>query len=71
MLESEAVRRARIGIRQPVVYQGRPCGVWVNAEGEIGAETTPGANLIPYVVTKYSDALLMFLLEGHRPHFTQ
>lgn len=67
LLEVEAIRRARTGVREPVIYQGKPCGVWVNESGEVVSENTPGAKLVPLSVTKYSDALLMFLLKGARP----
>lgn len=67
LLEREAVRRARVGVREPVIHQGRPCGVWVDAEGQIVAEGTPGARLGPLSVTRYSDLLLIFLLKGARP----
>lgn len=67
LLELEAVRRARTGVRDPVIYQGKPCGAWVNDKGEIVSEGTPGAKLVPLTVTKYSDTLLMFLLKGARP----
>lgn len=67
LLEAEAIRRARHGVREPVIYQGRPCGVWVNDAGEVVADGTPGAKLVPLAVTKYSDTLLVFLLKGARP----
>lgn len=67
LLETEAIRRARVGVREPVIYQGRPCGVWVNEAGEIVGENTPGSKLVPLSITKYSDTLLIFLLKGIRP----
>lgn len=66
LLEQEAVRRARIGVREPVIYQGHLCGQWVTEDGEVVAENTPGSKLVPLGVTKYSDGLLMFLLKGMR-----
>lgn len=67
LLEQEAIRRARVGTREPVIYQGKPCGVWVNDANEVVPEGTPGSRLIPLAVTKYSDTLLIFLLKGIRP----
>ncbi len=67
LLEQEAVRRARMGVREPVIYQGRACGIWINDAGDVVAEDTPGARMIPLTVTKYSDSLLIFLLKGIRP----
>jgi hypothetical protein len=64
-LEQEAVRRAR-GIRELVIHQGKPCGVWVNDAGEIVSETTPGAKLVPLTESRYSDGLLMFTLKGYK-----
>jgi hypothetical protein len=69
LLIREAVRRARVGVHEPVIHQGRPCGVWVNREGEIVSAGTPDARLIPYTVTRYSDTLLIFLLKGQRPEY--
>jgi hypothetical protein len=69
LLEREAVRRARVGIREPVIYQGRLQGVYINDAGETVSESTPGARLIPLTVTRYSDVLLMFLLKKIRPEF--
>ena len=67
LLEIEAIRRARTGVREPVIYQGKLCGTWVNDAGDVVTENTPGARLVPLAITKYSDGLLMFLLKGIRP----
>lgn len=67
LLEREAVRRARVGVRKPVIYQGQLCGTWVDAAGNVVPEGTPGSRMIPLSVTEYSDALLIFLLKGARP----
>jgi hypothetical protein len=67
LLVREAVRRARVGVREPVIHQGRLCGVWVDADGRVVAEGTVGATMIPLTVTRYSDTLLIFLLKGARP----
>src|SRR5262245_9183157 len=66
-LEAEAVRRAKDGWEEPVIYQGEPMGVWVDAEGKRVAEGTPGARFEPLTVRKYSDTLLIFLLKGAKP----
>jgi hypothetical protein len=66
-LELEARRRAVDGVDEPVLYQGQPCGTWVNDHGEVVAKDTPGARLVPLTVKKYSDTLLMGLLRAHRP----
>lgn len=67
LLEREAVRRARIGVKKPVIYQGQLCGVWVDGGGNVVPEGTSGARHVPLSVTEYSDALLIFLLKGVRP----
>jgi hypothetical protein len=66
-LELEARRRAHDGIDEPVIYRGQLCGSWVNEAGEVVAEGTPGARLVPLTVKKYSDSLLLALLKAHRP----
>jgi hypothetical protein len=65
-LEMEAVRRAR-GIPECVIYQGKPCGVWLDPSNNMVAEGTPGARLVPLTEMRYSDNLLMFMLKGTRP----
>jgi hypothetical protein len=50
-LEDEAVRRARAGIRRPVLHKGKQ----VYVQGE------------PLFTTEYSDSLLMFLLKANNP----
>jgi hypothetical protein len=50
-LEDEAVRRARVGIRKPVLHKGKQ----VYVQGE------------PMYTTEYSDSLLMFLLKAYNP----
>jgi hypothetical protein len=50
-LEDEAVRRAREGIRKPVLHRGKQ----VYVQGE------------PLFTTEYSDSLLMFLLKASNP----
>jgi hypothetical protein len=67
VLEAEARRRAAKGVDEPVIYEGKLCGTWIDAQGHTVAENTPGAKLIPLTVKKYSDTLLIFLLKGARP----
>ena len=67
LLELEARRRAHNGCDEPVIHQGRLCGIWVDAAGNVVPEGTEGARLIPLTVKKYSDTLLIFLLKGGRP----
>jgi hypothetical protein len=66
-LELEARRRAHDGVDRPVIYQGRLCGTWVDEAGNVVAEGTPGARLLPLTVKEYSDTLLLALLKAHRP----
>lgn len=60
-LKDEAMRRAHKGVKEPVLYQGEQVKVErVNREtGEVTLE--------PLYRVKYSDTLLMFLLEGLVP----
>jgi len=69
LLIREATRRARVGVREPVIYQGKLQGVWVNEDGDVVTAETPNARLVPLSVTKYSDPLLMFLIKGIRPEY--
>jgi len=66
-LEREAVRRARDGTDEPVLYQGEPVGEWVNRAGRVVPEGTAGARWVPLTLKRYSDVLLIFLLKAHRP----
>lgn len=66
ILEVEARRRAVLGTNEPVIFQGRLCGVW-KKDGETVTEDTEGAVLVPLTVKKYSDPLLMFLMKGCLP----
>lgn len=66
-LEKEAWRRAREGVSEPIMYQGEPCGVWVNRAGQRVEQGTPGAMFMPLMTHRYSDTLLIFLLKGNRP----
>jgi hypothetical protein len=67
VLEAEAHRRAVAGCDEPVIYEGKLCGRYVDAQGRTVADNTPGATLVPLTVKKFSDTLLIFLLKGARP----
>src|SRR4051812_1289816 len=43
VLEAEARRRAVAGCDEPVIYEGRLCGTFVDAQGRTVADNTPGA----------------------------
>lgn len=64
----EARRRAT-GYSEPIVYQGKIQGRWVDAKGNEVSAATPGARLVPATVTKVSDTLLMFLIKGRMPEY--
>ena len=64
----EARRRAT-GYEEPIVYQGKVQGKWVDGKGHEVSATTPGARLVPASVTKVSDVLLMFLIKGRMPEY--
>lgn len=67
-LVAEARRRARDGVNEPVIYQGKLQGIWVNEKGDQVTEDTPGAVHVPLTIKKYSDTLLIFLLKGALPN---
>ena len=67
VLEAAAYRRAVEGLDEPVIYQGKLQGIYVDAEGRTVTAYTPGATLIPLTVKKYDTTLLIFLLNGGRP----
>jgi hypothetical protein len=56
ILEDEARRRAREGVRKPVLYQGKQ----VYATG-------PGGVREPLFETEFSDSLMALLLKGNDP----
>jgi hypothetical protein len=64
----EARRRA-LGYKEPIVYQGKIQGHYVNKEGEVVGPEHPEAVLVPAAVTKFSDNLLMFLIKGRMPEY--
>jgi hypothetical protein len=69
-LEDEAIRRAHEGILEPVIYQGQVC--YEPQREKDGSPKRDANGYIklsknPLVVRKQSDALLTFLLKGHKP----
>lgn len=67
-LEAEARRRAVKGIDVPVIYQGKPVGVWVDMAGRPVELGDPAAEaFIPLTVKRYSDELLIVLLKALKP----
>jgi hypothetical protein len=52
-VEKEAVRRAKYGVLEPIISQGRV----------VMDPSNPGQ---PMMVRKYSDSLMMFILKGRR-----
>lgn len=65
-LEREARRRGFEGYHAPVIYKGELAGTWI-LDGQVVAKDTPGAKLEPLTVRKFSDVLLLALLNAHRP----
>lgn len=65
--ETEAIRRAIEGDREPVLYRGKPVWIHVDEQGELVPEGTPGATLKPLLRTTRSDLLLIFTLKALRP----
>ena len=60
LLELEALRRARDGVPEPVIYKGRlATEEVVTANGAV--------RRIPLTIQRYSDTLLIFLIKGVRP----
>jgi hypothetical protein len=66
-LESEAARRAYEGVPEPVFHGGtRVLDVAVDDKGEIKRNATGKPIAVAAYIRKYSDTLLMFLLNGNR-----
>jgi hypothetical protein len=62
LLEAEAVRRAKDGVKRPVLYRGKQVKLPVrDEEGNV----VPGKFEYLYE-TEYSDQLMMFLLRGFK-----
>lgn len=68
-LKLEARRRAVDGVDEPVIYQGELCGVWVSPRGKRVPEGTKNARFVPLTIKRYSDGLLVRLLQAHCPEF--
>ena len=67
-LEDEAIRRAHEGFLEPVIYQGQLCyDVSQYETDKRGKPTKLKADAKPITTRKYSDALLMKLLDGFLP----
>lgn len=64
----EAHRRAT-GYAEPIVYQGKIQGHYVDKRGNIVGPEHPEARLVPATITKVSDNLLMFLIKGRMPEY--
>lgn len=67
-LVMEAHRRAT-GYEEPLVYQGKIMGHYVDKKGNIVGYEHPEARLVPATVRKASDNLLMFLIKGRMPEY--
>lgn len=67
-LVREAHRRAT-GYEEPIVYQGKIQGQWVDRKGNIVSSENPDAVLVPATIRKASDNLLMFLIKGRMPEY--
>lgn len=63
------VRRRAMGYEEPIVYQGKIQGHYVDKKGNIVGANHPEATLVPATVTKVSDVLLMFLTKGRMPEY--
>jgi len=67
VLESEAARRAFEGVAEPVFRNGkRALDVMVDEKGAIKRDGAGKPIAVPASVRRYSDTLLMFLLNGNR-----
>ena len=64
VLEQEARRRAMEGHAEPVIYQGKLC-YRMDIDGEMEKDTN--GNAIPLTMRKFSDTLLMCLLNANNP----
>jgi hypothetical protein len=66
-LESEAVRRAYEGVAEPVFRNGkRALDVMIDEKGAVKRDGAGKPIGVPASVRRYSDTLLMFLLNGNR-----
>jgi hypothetical protein len=64
----EARRRA-LGYEEPIVYQGKIQGHYVDTKGRLVGSEHKEARLVPASITKVSDNLLMFLIKGRMPEY--
>jgi hypothetical protein len=66
-LESEAARRAFEGVAEPVFHAGkRVLDMAVDEKGQIKRNADGKPIAVPAAIRKYSDPLLMFMLNGNR-----
>ena len=63
--EEEIYMHGLEGHDEPVVYQGKISGVWVNKDGQQVTEGTPGAVLVPLTVKKYTPLLAIAWLNAN------
>jgi hypothetical protein len=67
-LEAEAARRAYEGVPEPVFRNGeRALDLVVDDSGQIQRDGAGEPITVPASIRKYSDTLLIFLLNGNRP----
>lgn len=67
-LESEARRRAEIGLQRVITHKGKVVMVDVDDAGEIVGPNDPKkVGSRPLIEHEYSDTLMIFLLKGLRP----
>lgn len=66
-LKEEAIRRAHDGVEEPVIFKGKLCGRWLDADGQPTFEGMPDATFVPLTIRKKSDVLLIFLLKAAFP----
>jgi hypothetical protein len=66
-LEAEAARRAFEGVTEPVFHAGkRVLDIATDEDGNIKRNEAGKPIAVPAAIRKYSDSLLMFLLNGNR-----
>lgn len=69
LIEDEIARRGLRGVDEPVIYQGRIAGAWVDKKGnEVPADHKNAVAFKPITVRKYSDTCLMALANANLPH---
>ncbi len=65
-LEVEVLRRAKEGVRKPLVYRGEVVGQWVK-DGKVVRRGTEGAEWEALYEHTYSDSNAQFILRAARP----